>query len=507
MNVLSSLKFKRNNILTPSCDLLHAYQQLNVPLGNFDTSKHWTALPNAPIRDVLTEMNHRDSDAAVIVNEVNKLVGIFTKSDLLTRVFISHQNLDEPINTVMTPNPVALQTSALGYEAIVAMVQGGFHHVVLVEDGLVVGVISEHDLFTLQQVSLGQIAATINSADSLDKICQCALEIKHLIEYMFLQGVAPDQVTQIVSTLNDQLMRRVIFLETENENLSDIRVCWLIMGSEGRYEQTISTDQDNAIIFEHPKSIKPDVVRNRLLPVAKRVNHSLDSIGFPLCKGNVMAGNPSCCLSLAEWKKKFHAWILEPTPESLLSVSIYFDFRALHGHLDLADELRIWLSDVTRGQVCFLKNMTDVALQKSPPLSFINTFLQEDHPEVSRSTDIKVRGVNVFVDAARIYALASGITSTRTHNRFMEAAQVRNWPDSIVSAWTESFHFLQGLRIRHQHHLRNSGQTAHNRIDLRKLNRLEQKVCIESFKQARSLQKQLELDFIRNLMNGSVVGT
>jgi CBS domain-containing protein len=502
MYVLSSLKSKRNNTLTPSCDLLHAYQQLNVPLGNFDTSNHWTVLPNAPLCDVLTEMNQRDSDAAVIVNEFSKLVGIFTKRDLLTRVVIPRVNLDEPVCNVMTPNPVTLQTSALGYEAIVSMVQGGFHHVVLVEDGHVVGVISEHDLFTLQQVSLGQIAATINSADSLDKIFQCAQEIKHLIEYMFLQGVAPDQVTQIVSTLNDQLMRRVIYLETENEDLNDIRVCWLIMGSEGRYEQTISTDQDNAIIFEHPKTIKPDAVRKRLLPIAQRVNYSLDSIGFPLCKGNVMAGNPDCCLSLSEWKKKFHTWILEPTPESLLSVNIFFDFRALHGQLDLAEELRQWLSNATRGQMRFLNKMTDVALQKSPPLSFINTFIQEDHPDVSNSTDIKVRGVNVFVDAARIYALASGITSTKTHNRLMEAAQARNWSDSIVSAWTESFHFLQGLRIRHQHHLRNNGHKAHNRIDLRKLNNLEQKVCTEAFKQAKKLQKQLEVDFVRNLMAG-----
>jgi CBS domain-containing protein len=333
-----------------------------------------------------------------------------------------------------------------------------------------------------------------------------ALEIKSLVEYMFMQGVAPDQVTHIVSTLNDQLMRRLIYLETAGEDLRGIRICWIIMGSEGRYEQTISTDQDNAIIFEHSKNTSPEAVRKWLLPIAARVNRSLDYIGFPLCKGNVMASNPECCLSLTEWKLKFNKWIHEPTPESLLNISIYFDFRVVHGQYDLADELRSWLCDAASNQKRFFNLMADDALQKSPPLSFFNNFVQENHPEAPNSTDIKVRGVNVFVDAARIYALACGIICTRTHDRLMQAGQARNWSSSTVSAWIESFSFLQGLRIRHQHHLQYNGLKANNRIDLCQLNSLEQKVCTEAFKQAGKLQKQLESDFKSDFRSIAISG-
>ena len=486
---------KLNYSSATSSELLRSYQQLNSPLGNLTTSGHLIVLEDTPLSNVLSEMEQHDSHVAVIVTTENKLVGIFTKKDLLSRVVIPRQSLDQPISNVMSPHPVALQTSSLGYEAVVAMAHHGFHHVVLEEDGYVVGVVSEHDLFTLQQVSFGQIAATINTAGDLHTLRLCAQEIANIVQYLFVQGVDANQVTHIISTLNDQLIRRVIDLEMATDNPMGVRVCWIIMGSEGRYEQTISTDQDNGIIFEHSKQVTHDAVRKWLLPKAKRINEALDNIGFPLCKGNIMAGNPECCLSLSEWKKKFQQWIFEPTPESLLKVSIFFDFRALHGHFDLAQELRLWLAEATIDQVRFLNQMTDVALHRCPPFTFMNKFFQKNHPDAPNSTDIKLQGITVFVDAARIYALSCGISSTRTYDRLLHAAKKLSWPESIVHGWTESFNFLQGIRIRHHHHLQNNGLKTHNRLDLSKLNELEKTICSEAFRQGTILQKQLVVDF------------
>lgn len=491
---------------SPSSNILQEYQQLNAPLASFDKANHWTVSPGTALSDVLAEMDRRDSDVAVMVDCSGIPVGIFTQRDLLNRVVIPRLDLDIPISQVMTPNPVFLKTSALGYEAIIAMVKGGFHHIVLVENGCTVGTVSEHDLFTLQQISLGQLAARINSAESLVRIKLLAEEIRSLVDYMLVQGVAIEQVTQIITTFNDQLIRRVIDLEVAGKSFNEIEICWIIMGSEGRYEQTISTDQDNAIIFAPPDSISTEEARLRILPMAQRVNLALHEIGFPLCKGNVMAGNPFCCLSITEWKEQFNEWIMEPTPESLLNVRIYFDFRALHGHAELADELRSWLTGATQNQTRFLLQMTEVALEKTPPLNIFNSFVQESHPDMPNSVDIKQRGVNVFVDAARIYALATGISATKTNERLLQAAEKLNWADSVVRAWIESFNYLQGVRIRHQHRLKNMGHTAHNRLDLCKLNCLEQKVCAEVFKQAIKLQKQLELDFRSSLSCSSLAG-
>lgn len=495
-----------NYSCSASGEILKGFQQLNTPLGSFSGMKHLAIHPDIPISSVLSEMHSRDCDVAVLVDADHAPVGIFTKRDLLSRVVIPRINLDLPIRTVMTPEPVVLQSAALGFEAVVAMIRGGFRHVVLVEDGQVAGVVSEHDLFRLQQVSFGQIAANLNGADSLEKIRHSAAEIRNLVEYLFVHGVASEQVTQLISTFNDQLVRRVIDLETRSEDMRGARLCWIIMGSEGRFEQTITTDQDNGIIFDHPATVTADSVRSWLVPIAQRVNNSLADVGFALCKGNVMAGNPDCCLSLAEWQKKIQRWIHEPTPDSLLNVSIFFDFRALHGSVDLADELRTWLSAAAQHQKRFLHGMAEAALHKSPPFSLFSSFLQDNHPDAPNSTDIKQRGVNVFADAARIYALATGCTATKTCARLRQAAEILRWPETLVGAWIDAFRFLQGIRIRHQHHLQYNGIKTHNCLDLCSLNSLEQKVCAEAFRQASKLQKQLENDFITNLMCSGVIG-
>jgi len=151
-------------------------------------------------------------------------------------------------------------------------------------------------------------------------------------------------------------------------------------------------------------------------------------------------------------------------------------------------------------QMRFLNQMTENALQKSPPFTFFSNIIHENHPEFPHSIDIKQRGINVFVDAARIYALAAGISATKTNERLLSAADKRSWSKNMVSAWMESFNYLQGVRIRHQHQLQHKGQETHNRLDLCKLNNLEQKVCAEVFRQAGKLQKQLEIDFINTLM-------
>ena len=161
-----------------SGEILREYQQLNTPLGNFRSSPHVTAPASARILDVLVEMDHRASDVAVVVSETGTLLGIFTKRDMLSRVVIPRLDLDLPISRVMTAAPVTLPTSALGYEAIIAMVQGGFHHIVLLEDQQIAGTVTEHDLFTLQQVSLGQLAARISMADCLETVHECAREVR-----------------------------------------------------------------------------------------------------------------------------------------------------------------------------------------------------------------------------------------------------------------------------------------------------------------------------------------
>jgi CBS domain-containing protein len=415
--------------------------------------------------------------------------------DLLRKIVVPGGDLNTPVGDVMTASPKCLPVSALGYEAALMLAEETFHHVVLVDKERLAGVVTERELFNLQRVSLSQINAEISTASDLDTLKRLTADIELLCENMIIQGVISDQLTLIISTLNDKVIGRALDLELAGIDLQGVRVAWIALGSEGRFEQTFSTDQDNAIIFEAPDGLSPEHVRELLLPIAKKFNQALDYIGFPLCKGNIMAGNPECCLSYKEWQKRFNNWIVTPSPEALLNANIFFDFRHLYGNAELSDRLRTWLADACVGQQRFLHLMTENALQRTPPIGFFRDFVVDGDKEHPNTIDIKMSGVTLFVDAARVFALANGVTRGNTKQRLLIAGDLCKCPQSEVNAWADAFSFLQSLRIRRQLEARRDGGSSHNRINPYDLNNLDRKIFLESLRQAGALQKRIAAEF------------
>jgi len=213
-----------------------------------------------------------------------------------------------------------------------------------------------------------------------------------------------------------------------------------------------------------------------------------------------MAMNPECCLSFREWQNRFTQWIAEPTPEALLNASIFFDFRFIYGETALADQLRSWLAAAVKGETRFFHLMVDNAVQRTPPLGFFRDFVVEDHADCLSSIDVKMGGVTLFVDAARVYALAHGIVRSNTRQRLIMVGDHRKWTQGEVHAWLEAFSFLQSMRIRHHFELSRVGSKSHNRLNPYELNNLDRKFLLESLRQAGKLQKQLTADFSQKMM-------
>ena len=273
-------------------------------------------------------------------------IGIFTTTDL---VAVAARGLDEQaVAEVMTRTPFALPAHALAYEAALAMIGTHIRHVLVMDEDRIIGVVSERDLFSLQRLGLGEITTEIRLAGRIELLVDLAAEIRKLARLLVEEGVAAEQLTLFVSVLNDRLCQRIIEIERKNHQWERISWCWLAFGSEGRFEQTFSTDQDNGILFSAHEQATPDAVRARLLPFAGSVNQALDACGFPLCKGRVMASNPKLCLSLEEWQVKMGGWLESPEPKALLDASICFDFRPLYGDTTLAVALREWVLPRTR---------------------------------------------------------------------------------------------------------------------------------------------------------------
>jgi CBS domain-containing protein len=303
--------------------------------------------------------------------------------------------------------------------------------------------------------------------------------------------VPAEPLTRLISSLNDALARRAIEL-TAGTLPADW--CWIALGSEGRQEQTLASDQDNGILFEDGPDA--DAMRERLLPLALRINKALADCGFPLCRGQVMASNPHWCLSLKEWKACFLDWITESDPQALLNATIFFDLRPLYGRGALADNLSDWLARFAPDNRRFLFQMAENALRRKVPLGVLRDFAVERSGDFAESIDLKVDAATLFVDAARIYGLGCSPRSRNTADRLRLAAQANGLDPGEVRAWIEAFYFIQLLRLKNQKRCHARGLAMHNHVDPNTLDRDDRQGLIHALRQARVLQRRLAMDFL-----------
>ncbi len=490
--IASLLNQSRQQLQTTFSHRAAEQQTMTTPLGQLVKQDPVFVSPDTSTRAALEKMDEMHIGCMVVADEDRRPVGILTQSDLLPRVILAEFNLAQPISALMTANPHQLPAAASAYDAALEMATHGVRHLLVVDaEGRLEGVVSERDLFSLQRISLRQIRAGIENAGDIDALKRASTDIRQLALNLIAQGIGAEQLTQFISALNDALTRRIIELARERHDLRDIDFGWIAFGSEGRHEQTLSTDQDNGIVWQCPELRAAEPIRLRLIAFAKEVNQHLAECGFPLCKGNIMASNPDLCLTLDQWKSRFADWIREPDPQALLNASIFFDFRVLYGNTRLGDRLRAWLNKTAKGNSSFQRMMAVNALTVTPPLGRIRDFVLEDDGTI----DLKKSGARLFVDAARILALRMGVDSSSTVQRLRQASKKMGVAAEEVAAIIDGFHFIQLLRLRSQHLDSEHDAPGDNKINPESLNELDRRILKEAFRQARKLQLRLKLDY------------
>jgi len=454
-----------------------------------------TCPPGTPLREALAIMHAEHVGSMVVADAAGRPLGIFTLHDLLARAVEKEFAFDTAIEQVMSRDVFALAPSDTVHEAALAMARKSIGHVCVVENGRLRGVVSERDLFSLQRIGLARLSRVIAQAPDVASLARHARDIHRLIDQMLAQGISVAQLTQIIALLNDHVTRRAIELVLVESGMPDVSFTWLSFGSEGREEQTLKTDQDNGILFALPTDRQAEDVRKILLPLAKRINAVLDTCGYPLCTGNIMAGNPECCLSLDEWKARFSHWIDHGAPEHLLKASIFFDFRTLWGDDAPVEELRQWVRKQAAGNSRFLRQMAENALRNEPPLGLVRDFVLESGGAHDRELDLKLRGITPFVDGARLLALAHGVDETNTHARLRAVASSGALQPAEAEAWCDALSFIQLLRMRNHQRQERHGEALDNFVKPDALNELDRRVLKEAFRQARKLQTRLRLDY------------
>lgn len=452
-----------------------------------------TLPPSATVREALANMNQMQTDILVVVDEESRLpLGIVTLNDLVYAITLDGGGLDEPVASMMTAAPLSLPADAPAHRATVLMAKRGVRHLLLLEpDGSLFNIISRSDLFGLRGGGADTLAETVTGAMDVERMTRAAEAIRKRGAELFMGGMSAEGICHWMSALNDLVVMRVIELIEDEFDLPAVPWCWMVMGSEGRLEQTFSTDQDNGLIFLADDEQEAVKLREAFLPFARVVNKALDACGFTLCRGGIMASNPQWCLSLAEWQMQFSHWMQVPDPKSLLNSTIFFDFRPLYGRYELVDELRTWLLPQPPEHPRFLRALAEEALTCSPPLGWTGGFVYDGDIENPHSIDLKRFGSRPFVDAARIWSLMYGVWATNTGDRLRAVAEFLKLPPEQVAGEVESFYLIQRFRFRQQ--LMAEDPADVNRVDPDRLNELHRLMLKEAFKQAKKLQLRLKL--------------
>jgi len=468
-----------------------ATESIHSPLSQLVRRPPITCAPGEKVAEALRVMRECAIGSIIVVSPERIPLGILTLRDVTDRVALEQDALEAPIERVMTPHPITLPLQATGDSAALMMVRKGVRHIVLMDGGRLAGIVSERDLFGLQRSGVRQISTAIRTAEDVRSLEHCGRDIGALAREMLAQGTAVGPLTAFIASLNDLLAERVVELEFRAAGIAGVRYCWILLGSEGRSEQTLVTDQDNGIIFLPPSGVDPIDTRRRLLPVARSINQALDRAGYRLCTGDIMAGNPAWCLSADEWRGKFRQWIETGDPEAVMHASIFFDLRPLQGDASLAQDLRKWLLEHASGSPRFLHQMAQNALRNHPPLGLLSDFSLDDHDRIN----LKLGGATPFVDAARIFSLAHRIDETHTERRLRAAGPALNAPAREIDGWIAAYNHVQHARLKAQVDGIARGVAPDNRIDPAQLNDFDRQALKLAFQQARQLQNRLALDY------------
>lgn len=426
--------------------------------------------------------------SSLIIMDGSRLAGLITDRDLRSRCIAADLSRREPVHKIMTENLHTIEADTLGFQALITMTRLNVHHLPVMDDGQVIGVISTSDLVRFQSANAVYLVGDIYKAPSLDALVQISGKVAEVQVYLVTGGATADQVGQAVSAVTDAITLRLLKLAEEQLGPPPVPYAWMAGGSQARREQSSHSDQDNALLIADHAKPKDDEYYAAL---ANFVNDGLNACGYVYCPGDVMARNPKWRQTLRIWRKYFTTWIERPEPMALMLSSVFFDLRALHDPEGLFGELRDHILEHSRANRIFIAYMAANALKHRPPIGFFRNFVLVSGGDHDHTLDIKHRGTVPVVDLARVHALSAGIREINTIERLKRAAEVQAMSRDGAANLIDAIEFIGTLRMQHQVRQLKKGRKADNYLPPDELSPLERGHLKDAFSLINTMQESL----------------
>lgn len=454
-----------------------------------------TCSPDTSVQTACVIMTKKFINSIVITeNEIP--LGIITDKDIRTKIGTGLYKITNKVSDIMTSPVVTFHQNITVAEAQIMILKHRVSHLCITEDGTnkteLVGILTQQDLILTQGNSPSLLTKEIKNAKDAETLKHIRTKASDLTRGYFEQEIPIYFVTKVISEINTAITKKAIRMSIlEIGKQPPVSFSWLALGSQGRKEQLLMTDQDNALVFENIAPAEYNAVKNYFLELAEKVTEKLNIVGFDYCPANIMASNPKWCISLEEWEQQFTAWITDPIPEKILLSIIFFDFELIYGDETLYAKMAESVFKTIEKNQIFLSFLGKVTLDNPPPLGFFKQFLVEQDGENKDSFDIKSRGIRPLVDAARIFSLHHNLRVNNTIARYEKLMEVEPQNRELFESCANAFKIL--LQFRTSQGLTNNDNGKF--VDINNLNKADRLKLKSCFKPIKNVQEAIKMRF------------
>lgn len=468
---------------------------LRTKLGQFAIENPANTVSTTTLQDAARIMNELRVSSLLIIDNDN-LVGIITDRDM--RKVVAHNTpVSTTVGEVMPTKLVTRSSDTVVIEAMVLMAERDIHHLPVVDDGRVTGIVTAADIMRLLKQDPIYVTGELSSAATPEDMAPIYTAAQEMAVKYVERGVAAQEVQALLTVSADALARRLLHLAEEKLGPPPVPYAFVVLGSQGRREMGFASDQDNALILDDTYNEAQH--GEYFAQLADYVCNGLATAGQPLCPGDMMASNPKWRMTVSQWQSSFHYWITAPEPDALLWAMTFFDMRGVYGETDLADAVHAQAVESAHGATRLHAHLAALASRWEPPLGIFRGLAVDRKGKYAHTLNVKKGGVAACVQIARLVAIEANKAVLPTRTRLDQAAGI-SFPRKNARDLRDAFDFLNAVSLRNQAQQFRNGEELSYQIKPSRLAKMERENLRDAFQILKTVQSGLAVRYpIRNV--------
>lgn len=425
---------------------------------------------NSTIQSAANLMERKKKDF-LLVKQDNTILGIVTSKDITKRAVAKNSGLNNIVATIMTAPLFTIPESAPLNEVLYKFTAKKVSHLVTTDnENTVTGVVSYSDIVSVQHNTLSFVLLELENANTVEELSQIHKKVPTLIHALAESNEHIYDTVEFASSISDKITQKLFEFALETYGPAPCKYAFIAMGSEGRKEQTLLTDQDNALIYEDDNT--SEKTKEYFLELANYISDSLNDIGYNYCGGGMMACNPKWCQTLSKWKEYFSLWITNPEIEGLIEASTFLDFRFVYGSIELSDSLKQYVLELTQSNNEFLVTLADMTANFKSPINAFGNLVGNDLSSKDKTIDLKTI-LTPIVKYSRVLSLKYGIENTNTTERILALYKAGKISTNFYKDISLAYNYVMKLRLKNQSKLMQAGSEPSNTVDIAELSAME----------------------------------